>query len=391
MKPSAKRQKRETPGMYMNEGDQSDPEEGDYFAPFHRSIPLSSATNSMTSQGTSSSSSNNNNNNNNEQEEGNKEEEEEKETESELAIYDWYHQLLSRQFGYDIQDYPDDHPYVLLGEFPTRSWLDKFEPLYGDYKQGKPGAKEQIHRLMTSIMIETRIAVQRRYYILDGKTISLDRIPTTTNLNNIFYGVPLPTSLDDWKKKIMQQHGQLYQTNIKVQAKDTVTCAIDFKRDNPSSCPVVMNMASHKRPGGGYMRGHWAQEESLMRRSNYYQYLSDLDQTCLPKQWKYPIPEFGCIYSSNITFFRGEERSGYPFLSDPFELDFIAVAAYVDPEKNQIENWQIKTQTKIRTFFQVALENGHDSLILGALGKVLLPSFKDPKNTELNIFCLLSK
>jgi uncharacterized protein (TIGR02452 family) len=34
--------------------------------------------------------------------------------------------------------------------------------------------------------------------------------------------------------------------------------------------PLVLNMANATRPGGGYLQGDNAQEEGLMRRSNYF-------------------------------------------------------------------------------------------------------------------------
>jgi len=58
--------------------------------------------------------------------------------------------------------------------------------------------------------------------------------------------------------------------------------------------PVVLNMCSPNLPGGGFRTGAGAQEESLFRRTNYYQVLGDPDEL-LPtdtREWGYPLPEF---------------------------------------------------------------------------------------------------
>jgi len=74
--------------------------------------------------------------------------------------------------------------------------------------------------------------------------------------------------------------------------------------------PVVLNMASHKRPGGGYQTGAGAQEENIFRRTNYYQSLEDPDSLDQGRQWGYPLPEFSTIYSPSVFAFRSSEKSG---------------------------------------------------------------------------------
>lgn len=173
--------------------------------------------------------------------------------------------------------------------------------------------------------------------------------------------------------------------------------------------PALLNLASRTSPGGGFRHGHWAQEECLTRRSNYYQvclaqlvcqrccyslpnyvlvqHLSQLDDLCPQRSWSYPMEHVGGIYSHKVCFFRGTEQDGYPFLEKPVYFDCIAVAAYRKPpvvDGRLEENVARSTRLKIKRIFQIALEeNCNDSLVLGALG---CGAFQNPANHIAELF-----
>ena len=58
---------------------------------------------------------------------------------------------------------------------------------------------------------------------------------------------------------------------LHVEEGDCLLHALELQDRGLSVC--CLNMASHKRPGGGYLNGAGAQEENLFRRSNYYRFL----------------------------------------------------------------------------------------------------------------------
>ena len=103
--------------------------------------------------------------------------------------------------------------------------------------------------------------------------------------------------------------------------------------------PAILNLASRRRPGGGYDRGMSAQEETLCRLStlsqSLYQYY-DSKYKCVQdaevphRVNAYPLDiDFGGIYSPEVMFFRRNLRDGYTFREMPFACGVIAVAALI--------------------------------------------------------------
>lgn len=157
--------------------------------------------------------------------------------------------------------------------------------------------------------------------------------------------------------------------------------------------PAILNLASRRRPGGGYDRGMSAQEETLCRLStlsqSLYQYY-DSKYKCVqdaevPHRFNaYPLDiDFGGIYSPDVMFFRHNLRDAYAFREKPFACGVITVAALSFREPNNYCNEERQYMAsdggftpqgeaiqlnKVRTIYRLALKNGHDSIVLGAFG-----------------------
>lgn len=137
-------------------------------------------------------------------------------------------------------------------------------------------------------------------------------------------------------------------------------------------------MASGSIPGGGYRRGSGAQEENLHRRTNLFQCLEDPYQAVASERsWAYPLPEFGGLYTPDCTVLRSGEGAGYEFLPRPAFLAFISSASYRDPPLETSKSGDILIsgakllrgfKRKMEAILEIALENGHDSIVLSAWG-----------------------
>uniref|UniRef100_A0A7S2TVG9 Microbial-type PARG catalytic domain-containing protein n=1 Tax=Lotharella oceanica TaxID=641309 RepID=A0A7S2TVG9_9EUKA len=139
--------------------------------------------------------------------------------------------------------------------------------------------------------------------------------------------------------------------------------------------PVVLNMANARSPGGGFRSGAGAQEENLHRRSNLeFCLLHEVKQ----KRLKYPIPEFGVVYTPKATVFRSSEEGKYAYLSAPFNVAVLSAAAYNRPSlgSNTLRsNYIAAMKKKVQAVIRCALHYGHDAIVLGAWG---CGAFKNP-------------
>lgn len=148
----------------------------------------------------------------------------------------------------------------------------------------------------------------------------------------------------------------VFNEAIDIRNMDTLDMAHEYVKSGLK--PLVLNMASDFKPGGGVASGKTAQEECLFRRSNAFQtHPSEL----------YPLNWNQVIYSPVVTVIKD---ASYERI-EPFDIGMIAVAGLRKPkligEKYQLEDRKIMTQ-KIESIFKVAKLHGHDSLVLGALG-----------------------
>lgn len=87
--------------------------------------------------------------------------------------------------------------------------------------------------------------------------------------------------------------------------------------------PLLHNMCNDRVRGGFYhLTG--SQEEDLIRRGNYLDFLKRVD---------YPIPIDKVVYSSGVTFTKRGIRENYRRYEQPKKVDLIACAAVRNQEE----------------------------------------------------------
>ena len=237
------------------------------------------------------------------------------------------------------------------------------------------------------------------------------------------HGEPVPVALptDEMDAGIMGTHvfwegtsrvdpdppppadGPFGRTIVNVNERDCLLAAHDMWRSAPLSHVAILNMANASTPGGGWLHGSGAQEENLHRRTNLCEHLHgpQYRRRGTPGPWseiRYPLPEFGGVFSPSVAVLRGCEEAGYPYLAQPWPVSVITCAAYRGPSCVRRPNGQSAlappsehgTRRKIRAMLAAARCNGVRRLVLCAFG---CGAFRNPPEHIAEIFvqCLTER
>lgn len=157
--------------------------------------------------------------------------------------------------------------------------------------------------------------------------------------------------------------------SIAVSNQTTLAAAQALVSDYPAL--VCLNFASAKNPGGGFLSGSQAQEESLARASGLYATLQTK-----PEFYTYHRQLNTCLYSDHVIFspnvpvFRDDTGQ---LLDQPWHAAFITAAAVNASavRKNEPKNiHRIRTtlEHRARMVLAIGAVHGCDALVLGAWG-----------------------
>lgn len=161
------------------------------------------------------------------------------------------------------------------------------------------------------------------------------------------------------------------ETSFEVTDETTLEAAKRICRENADENPFVLNFASAKNPGGGFLNGAQAQEESLARSSALYPCLSaNFAMYEYNRQGDSCLYSDLMIYSPRVPVFRNDDGS---LTEKPYLVTFLtspAVNAGVvrQKEPQKIHLIEPVNRERARKFLWVANREGHQTLILGAWG-----------------------
>ena len=152
----------------------------------------------------------------------------------------------------------------------------------------------------------------------------------------------------------------------------TLQAAHSLVQEHPNTKVTVLNFASARNPGGGFLNGSLAQEESLALHSGLY--------ACLKGDKMYPhhqnmrggIYSDWCIWSPDVPVFR-EERGGGRLLETPWLVSVITCPCL---NKSAIQKHASMTDTELEPalrkrmirFLSAVAAHHEGNLVLGAWG-----------------------
>jgi len=134
---------------------------------------------------------------------------------------------------------------------------------------------------------------------------------------------------------------------------------------------LCLNFASAKNPGGGFLGGSRAQEESLARSSGLYPCINQMQQMYLTNRANRScLYTDHVIYSPKVPVIRDDEGT---LLDQPYCVSFLTVRAVNAGavRKNDNKNVDKIAPTMIsrmEKLLSVAAIHGHECLVLGAWG-----------------------
>lgn len=203
-----------------------------------------------------------------------------------------------------------------------------------------------------------------------------ERVEISEDVNACLAGTKYyePDSLSLLQEKVLAQSPQLFETEFEVRNETSLVGAERLARslsEGQIQKIAVLNFASAKNAGGGFLNGAHAQEESLARSSALYKSLVKC-----PQYYEFHRANRSLLYSNRIIYSPGcpvFKKDDGSLLEKPYLVDFITSPA---PNAGMLFRNQRKDADKIPEVLRdrgakiltVAASHNCDALILGAWG-----------------------
>ncbi len=204
--------------------------------------------------------------------------------------------------------------------------------------------------------------IKNGFYEYKGKKILVDKELEESKKNTF------TISPNDWDAILKTPIENKFETEIITKNCSTIEAIAEEK--NGKIC--VLNFASAKNPGGGFLGGASAQEESLARSSNLYEtQIKDKTMYDFNRNQSSFLYSDYMLYSPNVLFWNDDKGN---YFEKPFVVDMITAPA---PNKGAMEQHNRKEEiavteeilkARMDKVLAIAAKQKIDTLILGAWG-----------------------
>lgn len=206
------------------------------------------------------------------------------------------------------------------------------------------------------------------YLSPDGQTIDLSSEIRSCLQQTQCYDSDIVSGIE---QEILSRPPQFSKTEFEVRNETTLMGAKRLADSKEFEKIGVLNFASARNPGGGFLNGAQAQEESLARSSALYKSLLNCPEYYeFHRAHKSLLYSNRIIYSPNCPVFKKDDGT---LLETPYLVDFITSPA---PNAGAVARNQPKSvkdipevlRDRAAKILSLAAQNGCDALVLGAWG-----------------------
>lgn len=174
----------------------------------------------------------------------------------------------------------------------------------------------------------------------------------------------------------------------RVQVTNETTLMASLRLSDSGLKPLALSFANGIQPGGGFLNGATAQEETLCRSSALYATLRDDPMYQAHRKGDQAASSDWTIYSPDVPFFRGDDGTE---LENPYLLSILTCAAPYAPAIGQPKAGDL-LQDRTHRVLSIACAYGYSTLVLGAWGCGAFANdphrtardFKEALETEFN-------
>ena len=200
---------------------------------------------------------------------------------------------------------------------------------------------------------DTLSKVNRGYYYVSGRRINLEPFETGK--------LYTPEYIENIDLKGVNTYEN---PKIILVFEKTVDTIFRYKNEKLG----VLNFASAYNPGGGFLNGSMAQEESLAYCSNLYETIKDNEFYALNKGVRTKMYSDNMIVS-NVEFFK---NSNYSCVLQPKQVTVITSAAVnmgeIIKRKENIQLAKLTMKNRMRKVLKLFANEGCETMILGGFG-----------------------
>lgn len=216
---------------------------------------------------------------------------------------------------------------------------------------------------------ETVEILERGWYVApDGSRVSVADLMAHARANSRLYTPDDFAEVFRLRDEQAARPGRPETTEFRVVNCTTLAAARRLTREEGVADVLCLNFASAKNPGGGFLNGSQAQEESLARATGLYPCLTQMRAMYdANRQLDSCLYTDHMIYSPRVPVFRDDDDA---LLAEPYAVSVITAPAVNAGALRPGERARVEPTMRGRTekVLALAAAHRHEALVLGAWG-----------------------